>query len=400
MRQRPPHPQKNSGFKADVIRAALPAGQPGVARGPKDWPARPSGALILALDPSGHHSQAIQALEPLIREERGDGTFVIFNPQTPTHIDEVLDARISKTLKHWMPDLVVWAGDASCATSVQKINAARIPQTLLNLSEAAAERRGSRWPFGLRKSVFAHFDKICTLNREAANAVIKNGANADAVRTTGQLRPLSAPLLANPQDIERYAAHLHNRPAWLAIDAGPRDMQGISKAHRTAMASNHRLLLILMPQNDATETAAKFADNGWNVALSSQIETMSEASQVLVVDTDQDPGIWLRLSPVVFMGGSFDGMCRSPMDAASLGAAIVHGESTAPHGDAFRSLAKMQATHPVRSDADLERAVIELQAPDRQATLAHRAWDVATQAAPVVDEVLAILNDQLDAIGV
>jgi 3-deoxy-D-manno-octulosonic-acid transferase len=177
-------------------------------------------------------------------------------------------------------------------------------------------------------------------------------------------------------------------------------MQRISKAHRAAMASNHRLLLILIPQNDTTETAKKFADNGWNVKLSSQIETMSEASQVLVVDADQDPGIWLRLSPVVFMGGSFNGMCRSPVDAALLGAAIVHGESIAPHGGAFRSLAKMQGTHPVRSDADLEHAVIELQAPDRQATLAHRAWDVATQAAPVVDKVLAILNDQLDTIGV
>jgi 3-deoxy-D-manno-octulosonic-acid transferase len=325
---------------------------------------------------------------------------VIFNPQTPTHIDKVLDAQISKTLRHWTPDLVLWAGDVSCATSVQKISATGIPQILLNLSEAAADRRRSRWPFGLRKSVFAHFDKICTLNSDAANVVIKNGANADTVRTTGQLRPLSAPLPAASHDIERYAAHLHNRPSWLAIDAGPSDIQRISKAHRTAITSNHRLLLILMLQNDAAETAAKFADNGWNVALSSQIEMMSEASQVLIVDTEQDTGLWLRLSPVVFMGGSFDGACRSPMDAASLGSAIIHGESIAPHGDLFRSLAKMQATHPVGSDPELEHAVVELQAADRQAILAHRAWDVATQAAPVVEEVLAILNEQLDTIGV
>jgi 3-deoxy-D-manno-octulosonic-acid transferase len=98
------------------------------------------------------------------------------------------------------------------------------------------------------------------------------------------------------------------------------------------------------------------------------------------------------------MGGTLSGRAgggRHPFEAAALGSALIHGSATAHHKDAWARLDVAGATRLVRDGAELGRAVEELLASDRAASMAHAGWDVATQGAEVANRVADLVREQL-----
>ena len=134
------------------------------------------------------------------------------------------------------------------------------------------------------------------------------------------------------------------------------------------------------------------------VALRSRDEDPADDVQVLVADTDGEMGLWYRLAPLVYMGGtlSASGTGRGPFEPAALGSAIVHGPHPGPHPEAYARLAEVFAARLVVDPETLATAVTELIAPDKAAYLAHNAWAASSGGAEVTERVMRLLFDQLD----
>ena len=110
-------------------------------------------------------------------------------------------------------------------------------------------------------------------------------------------------------------------------------------------------------------------------------------------------GLWYRLAPVSFMGGTLSGdadAMRHPFEPAALGSAIVHGPQDGPHATEWQQLTGAHAVRQVRTADDLAQAVTELTQPETIATLASNAWMVSTGGADVAiriaDRVIAALD--------
>ncbi|MBC7735692.1 MAG: 3-deoxy-D-manno-octulosonic acid transferase, partial [Candidatus Saccharibacteria bacterium] len=156
-------------------------------------------------------------------------------------------------------------------------------------------------------------------------------------------------------------------------------------AHREALQLAHRLLLILVPRNAAA--APMLAEEleaieGWGVALRRTDHYPDAETQVYIADASEY-GLWYRLAPVTFMGGSLagEGCARNPMEPAALGSAIVYGPKPGPYGAAFGRLGANRAARMVGNGAELAMALADLLSPDRAAHQAQAAWMIASEGA-------------------
>src|SRR5208337_267595 len=98
---------------------------------------------------------------------------------------------------------------------------------------------------------------------------------------------------------------------------------------------------VIVPRHpNRGETIARaVAASGLQVALRSREELPTATSDVYVADTMGELGLFYRLAPIVFMGGSLvEHGGQNPIEAVKLGASIVHGPHVFNFSDVYEAL--------------------------------------------------------------
>ena len=107
--------------------------------------------------------------------------------------------------------------------------------------------------------------------------------------------------------------------------------------HQAALHHNHRSLLVVagLPPETVPEIQAEVEALGLAAVLRSEDDDPEADDQVLIAEDSYEMGLWYRLAPVCFMGGTlFEGPSlppRHPFEPAALGSAIIHGPLPGPH---------------------------------------------------------------------
>ena len=215
--------------------------------------------------------------------------------------------------------------------------------------------------------------------------------------------PLSDTALAlpfNQSDLDELGKTLAGRPAWLAARATTNEIAAVEAAQRQAIRAAHRLLLIVVPrlQNDGRAIAAELEAQGWRTALRSNGEEPDENIQVYVADTEGEMGLWYRLAPITFLGGTIDKDAKAsdPFEPASLGSAIVHGPEVGKSSHRISRLQAANATAELKTPDELGDVVFSLLAPDKAAMLAHAGWSFTSESAHVVKSLADIIDTELE----
>jgi 3-deoxy-D-manno-octulosonic-acid transferase len=307
-------------------------------------------------------------------------------------------------LDHWRPELAAFAEGELRPAALHEIAERRIPHILVNGRAPTFLRERDSWYPGLMRSALGRFANVYAVDEAAARAFRKAGAALACVAVTGRMEEECAVLPCLEAERAALVRLLAARPVWFAAGLPESEEVAVLHAHRAALQQSHRLLLILLPEApDRTETLARHLEDqeGWSVARRASDEEPDPGVEVFVVDNPAEYGLWYRLSPISFLGGSLNGPgpTRDPMEAAALGSAIIHGPKTEPYGPIFARLGAARATRAVASPGDLAEAVGDLLAPDRVARLAQAAWAVASDGAEVTDRMLQRIRVLIDGDG-
>ncbi|MEM1301362.1 MAG: 3-deoxy-D-manno-octulosonic acid transferase, partial [Pseudomonadota bacterium] len=248
------------------------------------------------------------------------------------------------------------------------------------------------------KTIMRRFDRCLAYDEEAAQRLRALGAQAWRVEVTGPLEEGTAALPHDEEDRRDLADALATRPVWMAAHAPADEIAFLLEAHKEAVRRSHRYLLILHPNpdQDSAALAAAVREAGLSVALRSEVFVPEEDDQVLIADLPDERGLWYRVAPITYMGGTFANMpSHNPFEAASLGSAIIHGPNIARFRGNFDRLSEAQGTVALTAPGHLAAALNDLNFPDRAARLAHAAWDVSSSGAEVTDRVIALLKAAL-----
>ncbi len=373
-------------------------------------PPRPNGPLVWVRAAEASQIDTIRALARRLQDDGDRVSFVVTCPNPapdPTgersfHIEHQpadSPAAARAFVDHWQPDLLLWMRGDLDPLLLSETDRLVIPRLLIDASSRGIDGTAGNWMPGMLRGLLDRFDRVLAATPEARLRLRKAGVADTRLELSGQLEEGTPVLGCSERERRDLAAGLGTRPVWLAADTPADEVALIAQAHSHASRRTHRLLLILdlRDPSHGPDTALQLREAGFEVAIRSDGQEPSEATQVYLADTTGELGLWYRLAPMTYLGGSLLGNCqRHPFEPARLGSAVLHGPSIQPHTSSFQRLASVGASRSVKSASDLGGAIETLLAPDKAAKMAHAAWEVTSAGAEATNRVIELIRDNLD----
>jgi 3-deoxy-D-manno-octulosonic-acid transferase len=317
-------------------------------------------------------------------------------PERAMHQFAPLDrmAYVRRFLDHWKPNLAIWVESEIWPNMLTETEKRGLPIALVNarMSERSF-RRWRRLPRLIRR-LLGIFRVILPWDERSARNFRALGARG--VGQVGNLKFSSDPPDADLEELAAMRAAIGRRPVWLAASTHAGEEEQIVQAHKALAAKRPGLLTVLAPRHpDRGEEIAGLAKAaGLRIQRRSRERLPGADTGILVADTIGEMGIWLRVCPISFVGGSlvpFGG--HNPIEAAQLGAALVYGPHMTNFPDITAQLGQARAAMPVADTAALVAAVGRLlDDPAERRRMARAAGAVAQRNRGVVSTVMATLE--------
>ncbi len=375
---------------------------------------RPDGPLIWFHAASVGESLAVLELIRRLLEEREDLTILITTgtvtsaalmadrlPDGALHQFAPLDAKpfVTAFLDHWKPDVAIWTESELWPTLVVEVDDRGIPMLMLNARMSKASHDKWRFARGMASDLLRRFDAALVQDDLTMGYLRRLGMPGERMKVLGTLKEGAAALPCDEDERSTLAADLAGRPVWLAASTHDGEERMILQAHRLATRSSPRLLLVIVPRHPerGDEIAAMLQQEGWRFTRRAAGEGPSEEASVYLADTMGELGLWYRLAPISFVGGSLVAIGgHNPFEPAALGSAILHGPYVSNFVDIYQRLAEADAARLVPSPEKLAGDVARLLSPADAAAMAAAAWGVISDGADVTDRALAMILDTLE----
>ncbi len=371
------------------------------------YPPRPAGRLIWIHAPTPDAQTHLAELARRLVDE--DGFEVLMTEPDPspkrdgvTSMPPPADIAgdIASFLDHWQPEIMAFSSGELRPALVMEAHQRKIPLIMIDANTPYLMRGRDGWYPGLTRSVLSKFSHIFAQDEEAARAYRKAGGALSAVAVIGRLEEPSAALPCLEAERDALAKLLLTRPVWFAATLPETEEDAVIAAHKIAIGLAHKSLLIVSPA-DVTRAAPltdRMTAAGLSVAVRANDDEPDPETEVYVIEGDAELGLWYRLAPVTYLGGSLSpsGCIRNPLEAAALGSAILHGPHPGKFEKAFARLAEARATRLVGAERNLAESVSDVLAPDKAARLAQAAWTVASDGAEVTETIMATIRTLTD----
>jgi 3-deoxy-D-manno-octulosonic-acid transferase len=299
----------------------------------------------------------------------------------------------TRFLEHWQPNLALLAESDLWPNLIVSCTERNIPLILVN--GRLSERSFTRWRYlpSTIRALLGRFDLCLTQSESDAERYAELGA--PRVSMTGNLK-LDVP--APPVDAGKLAAMravVRQRPVIAACSTHPGEEAVIIDAVRRLRQSFPGLLTIIAPRHP--ERGAGVVEiataAGLNAVARSRGLLPDRGTDVYVADTIGELGLIYRLAPIVFMGGSLvrhGG--QNPIEAAKLGAAILHGPHVWNFTEIYHAL---DEAHGAEEVLDVSKLTVRIGA---WLTDAAERKQVADAGATTVERLGGALRRTLAAI--
>ncbi|HLY57826.1 MAG TPA: 3-deoxy-D-manno-octulosonic acid transferase [Stellaceae bacterium] len=307
---------------------------------------------------------------------------------------------VRRFLEHWRPDLAIWVESEFWPNLLLETRRRGVRMALVNARMSEASWRGwRRAPRSIRR-LLGCFDVV--LAQDARQGVRLRALGASPVETAGDLKAAAAIPPVPTALLEEMRQAVGGRPTWLAASTHDGEEAMVATAHGAVRGALPDLLTILAPRHPARaqEIQAVLQRAGLGVARRSLGEVPGADTDVWLIDTLGEMGLFYRLAPLVLVAGSLRPQDRvgghNPLEAAVLGCAVLHGPDTANCAASTRALDEAGGARLVR-DAPEIAAAVEGLLRDRKAlaSMGEAAAKVAAGSRGVVDAVFGWLEPLL-----
>jgi 3-deoxy-D-manno-octulosonic-acid transferase len=239
---------------------------------------------------------------------------------------------IRRFLDHWRPDIALFVDSEIWPNIISSAHARNIPLVLVNGRISQRSFLGwKRW----RKSaasLFSRYDLCLAQDTESADRLSALGAKR--VEISGNLKADAPPLAADPRKLDDLCRAIGSRPVLLAISTHASEEETILPAHDKLRTFVPDLLTIIAPRHPMRGHEIAMLCGERISARRSKGELPSSDTAVYIADTLGELGIFYRLAPFAFVGGSIvPHGGQNPLEPARLERAVLAG----PHTHNFRA---------------------------------------------------------------
>ncbi|QWG17618.1 3-deoxy-D-manno-octulosonic acid transferase [Bradyrhizobium sediminis] len=304
---------------------------------------------------------------------------------------------VARFLDHWRPSLALFIESDLWPNLILASAARRLPMVLIN--GRMSQRSFPRWRrmAATIAALLGRFDVCLAQSQTDAERFAALGSRN--VVTTGNLKlDVPAPP-ADPARLERLMAVTRGRPIVVAASTHPGEEEILLEAHRTLAGFFPSLLTVIVPRHpDRGEAIARaIAAAGLHGTLRSREELPVAATDIYVADTMGELGLFYRLAPIVFMGGSLvPHGGQNPIEAVKLGASIVHGPHVFNFTDVYEALDGASGARQADTQEALVKQLGQLLAdPAARDALVAASTRVVEQLGGALERTLTALEPYL-----
>lgn len=304
---------------------------------------------------------------------------------------------VKRFLDHWQPDLALLTESEFWPNLITETAERGTPFVLVN--GRLSPRSFNRWKRmrGASTSLLSHIDLCLVQDTEDAQRLA--GLGAKRVVTTGNLKFDTPPPPADPQTLSAFERALHGRPVILAASTHDGEEQAMIEAHRRLHRTSPGLLTIIVPRHpERGHAIAESAEASGAVAmLRSRMALPERSTEIYVADTIGEMGLFYRLAPIVFMGGSLiKHGGQNPIEPAKLGSAILHGPYVANFSAVYAELNRAHGAATVSDTDSLTNSLRRLlDDPALVREMSKAAHGTVTRMGGALERTLAALQPYL-----
>lgn len=292
---------------------------------------------------------------------------------------------VRRFLDHWRPDLSVWAERDIWPAMIWEADRRGVPLALVNGRMDSASYTAKRKVRGLYGDLYRRFALVGAQDPDSADRFRALGAPGGRTFVSGSLKAGAPPLADRPDERRHLTAALSGRRVWLAASTHAPDEEVVADAHLKALRSDPTTCLVVAPRDPrrAKSVLAYLQSRSIACEVAGDAVTPTSGAQALVVDRIGRLGLWYRLVPCAFIGGSIGSTGgHNPYEPARLDCAVIHGPNVKNFAADYAAFHEAHAARLVTGADELASAVLD-----------PGIASVAARAAPVLRRGEVIVED-------
>ena len=316
---------------------------------------------------------------------------------------------VRRFLNYWRPDFAIFVEGELWPNLLNAVRARRVPTILVNAT--MSKKTFGRWRFArsLLKRMLNTFEMILAATREDEVRFQRLGiTHCEAI---GHLKFSVPPLETDSARLQIFQSAIAGRTVWLAASTHKGEEEKVSAVHQQIAPHKPGLLTILALRHPKRIEEVKniLAQHNLSFRLHSEGTAPTTDDDVYIVDTMGDMGLFFRLAPVTFLGGSLVPIGgHNIVEPMQLDSALVvgpHMESLYELTSRFLNLGALQQVQNVDSLVEtVERLLSDADMRQKQVQCARQAIAAEARALVKIMEAIkpllqraGIWNDHADA---
>jgi 3-deoxy-D-manno-octulosonic-acid transferase len=276
-------------------------------------------------------------------------------------------AFVRRFLDHWRPDLVLFTESELWPVMLGALARREVPVVIVNAR--MSDRSLRRWS-RVAGSIGHLLDGVdLCLAQSEADAERLRALGAHRVQNVGNLKFDVPPPGASAEALARVRSAMFGRRVLLAASTHPGESEELVAVHAGLRKGVANLLTVIAPRHPGASDAIHAAAEAGGLAVLRRSSRPEPAhnTEVFIVDTIGELGLFYRAADMVFVGGSLvPHGGQNPIEPAKLGVPILHGPSAHNFAEIYASL-------------DMEGGAVRVEHPARLVEEAARLFSAAAE---------------------
>ncbi len=304
---------------------------------------------------------------------------------------------VCRFLDYWRPSLALLAESELWPNLIVETTRRGTPLVLVNAR--LSQRSFERWRLfrGTARDLLSRIDLCLAQSAEDARRLVDLGA--PRVHVTGNLKFDVPPPPADPAALAALERATQGRAIMLAASTHSGEEAAVVEAHRQLKRKMPGLLTIIAPRHP--ERGPEIVDvaqaAGEVPVMRSRGHLPDRGTDIYVADTIGELGLFYRIAPIVFMGGSLvrhGG--QNPIEPAKLNCAILYGPHVANFAAVYEQLSRTRGAALVTDAASLARSIaLLLDDPELVRKMATAARATVAQLGGAIERTQAAIEPYL-----
>lgn len=298
----------------------------------------------------------------------------------------------SQFLDHWRPDAALFVDSEIWPNLLAAASARGIKLGIVNGRMSQRSYLGWRRAQRAAARLLATYD-VC-LAQDEVSAERFRALGARNVLVSGNLKADAPPPPADQAKLSNLSQAIGARPLLLAASTHAGEEEIILPAQDMLRRQYRDLLTIIVPRHPERGPKIAMLCGGRPVLLRSQRREPEPSTAIYVGDTLGELGLFFRLAPFAFMGGSLvPHGGQNPLEAAKLFRAVMAGPHTENFGRAYEAIFAAQGLGLVGSIAEISAQAARLLAnPAETTSLGEAAARAATGLGGALEKTRAAVE--------